>query len=238
MAKTNNLHIRIDPAIQKKAEKVLRKLGMSLPGAITVFLNQVSLKGGLPFEITLPEQEPRNLYPKYFYGIELPEWPHDAKEDCEDFQKVFTPHFLHKYAKWLNAAIASSKRKLEKEWNETIFWARVFYDDPEYGAFASFTNLFQSSGLKLEYCYSNNEVHGMDLPWVVGIALSEQDAKSLHNGEKPQVIFSLCRKLRGIFTNFEEKNLQIFEVFDEETEELMANIYDPNDPNFMTSDDY
>jgi len=235
MAKTNNLHIRIDPEIQKKAEKVLRKLGMSIPDAITIFLNQVGLRGGLPFEVTLPEEQGE----RYFYGVELPELSYDPKESFEYLtQKMATPSFKEKCDKWLNSAIALSKNKLGDKWDESFFWCKVFSNDPDYGAFDSFANLFKGYGLKLEYCYWNTNEHGLVPPYVAGVHLTSQEEKRLANGEKPKSFLSLCRKFRGIIAKFKEDDLEVFEVYDEETEEMMGNIYDPNDPNFMTSDDY
>lgn len=51
MAKTDTLHIRIEPIVKQKAEKTLNELGMSIAEAINVFLNQVILNDGIPFEI-------------------------------------------------------------------------------------------------------------------------------------------------------------------------------------------
>jgi hypothetical protein len=209
---------------------------MSIPEAITVFLNQVSLKGGLPFEISLPEEL---TGPKYFYGVELPEMSYDPQGSFEHFrEKIVTSNFKEKYDKWLNSAITLSKEKLGDEWDEIMFWLRVFSDEPKYGAFDSFANLFKEYGLKLEYCYSNDQVNSGIPPCVAGVYLTGPEEKRLINGEKPKAFFSLCRKFRGIIAKFKENDLQVFEVYDEETEEMMANIYNPFDPNFMTADDY
>lgn len=54
MAKTNTLHVRIEPKIKEKAEKTLNSLGLSISDAINVFLTQVILNGGIPFEIKNP----------------------------------------------------------------------------------------------------------------------------------------------------------------------------------------
>jgi len=51
MAKTDTLHIRIEPKVKRKAEETLNDLGMSITEAINVFLNQVILNDGIPFEI-------------------------------------------------------------------------------------------------------------------------------------------------------------------------------------------
>ena len=54
MAKTNTLHVRIEPRIKEKAEKTLNSLGLSISEAINVFLTQVVLHDGIPFEIKKP----------------------------------------------------------------------------------------------------------------------------------------------------------------------------------------
>lgn len=55
MAKTDTLHIRVEPSVKKKAEKTLSDLGLSITDAINVFLNQVILHDGIPFEIKKPK---------------------------------------------------------------------------------------------------------------------------------------------------------------------------------------
>ena len=54
MAKTDTLHIRVEPEIKKNAENTLNKLGLSTTEAINIFLHQVILTGGLPFDVILP----------------------------------------------------------------------------------------------------------------------------------------------------------------------------------------
>lgn len=54
MAKTDILHIRVEPNVKKKAEKTLNDLGLSITEAVNVFLNQVILNDGIPFEIKKP----------------------------------------------------------------------------------------------------------------------------------------------------------------------------------------
>lgn len=54
MAKTDILHIRIEPSVKQRAEETLKDLGLSITEAINVFLNQVILNDGIPFEIKKP----------------------------------------------------------------------------------------------------------------------------------------------------------------------------------------
>lgn len=55
MAKTETLHIRVKPNVKQKAEKTLNDLGLSISEAINVFLNQIILYDGIPFEIRKPK---------------------------------------------------------------------------------------------------------------------------------------------------------------------------------------
>ncbi len=55
MAKTETLHIRIEPIVKQRAEETLSDLGLSITEAINVFLNQVILNDGIPFEIRKPK---------------------------------------------------------------------------------------------------------------------------------------------------------------------------------------
>jgi len=54
MSKTDTIHMRVNPDIKKGADRILNRLGISTTDAITIFLNQVILSGGLPFEVRLP----------------------------------------------------------------------------------------------------------------------------------------------------------------------------------------
>ena len=61
MAKTNTLHVRVEPNIKEKAEETLKELGLSITDAINVFLNQVILHEGIPFEIKKPRYNKETL---------------------------------------------------------------------------------------------------------------------------------------------------------------------------------
>ena len=55
MAKTDTLHIRIEPKVKTKAESTLNDLGISITEAVNIFLHQVILSNGIPFEIKKPK---------------------------------------------------------------------------------------------------------------------------------------------------------------------------------------
>ena len=56
MAKTAIITARVDPDLKADAEKVLNKLGISTTEAINIFLAQVRLRRGLPFDVKIPNK--------------------------------------------------------------------------------------------------------------------------------------------------------------------------------------
>lgn len=48
-----NIHIRIDENLKKEADELYDSLGLSLSGAIKIFLKQSVRESGLPFELKL-----------------------------------------------------------------------------------------------------------------------------------------------------------------------------------------
>lgn len=55
MEKTATLNLRVTPTVKERAEAVLSKLGVPMSTAIDMYLNQISLTGGIPFAVTLPK---------------------------------------------------------------------------------------------------------------------------------------------------------------------------------------
>lgn len=56
MAKTAMITTRVEPALKTDAEKVLKALGISTTEAINLFLSQVRLRKGLPFDVKIPNK--------------------------------------------------------------------------------------------------------------------------------------------------------------------------------------
>lgn len=55
MEKSVTLNLRVNPALKKQAEEILRQLGIPMSTAVDMFLNQITLVGGIPFPVTLPK---------------------------------------------------------------------------------------------------------------------------------------------------------------------------------------
>jgi DNA-damage-inducible protein J len=55
--KTATFNARIDPALKRDAEHTLAQMGVSISDAFRIFLRQVVLRHGLPFDVRLPNAE-------------------------------------------------------------------------------------------------------------------------------------------------------------------------------------
>jgi len=73
MNKTATIQARIDPGVKSKAQKVLNKLNISMSEAITIFLTQISLTKGIPFEVKIPNELTEEALRKSENGEELRE---------------------------------------------------------------------------------------------------------------------------------------------------------------------
>ena len=58
MAKTANVYTRVDPTVKEQAERVLDQLGIPMSNAIGMFLRQVVIHNGIPFEMKLEDRRP------------------------------------------------------------------------------------------------------------------------------------------------------------------------------------
>ena len=54
--KTSAVHARIEPQTKEKVEEILRNLGLTPTEAIRIFYRQISLRGGLPFPVVIPNK--------------------------------------------------------------------------------------------------------------------------------------------------------------------------------------
>ena len=84
MAKTAVIQARIDPDIKNKAQNILSQLNISMSEAISLFLTQVSLNRGIPFEIKIPNDLTSDTLIKSEKGEEL----HKASSVDELFQEL------------------------------------------------------------------------------------------------------------------------------------------------------
>jgi DNA-damage-inducible protein J len=74
LMKTSAVHARIEPQTKEKAEEILRSLGLTPTEAIRIFYKQISLRGGLPFPIAIPNKLTASTLKKSQRGEEVQEF--------------------------------------------------------------------------------------------------------------------------------------------------------------------
>ena len=73
MSKTETIRARVEPEIKRRAESVLRELGLSPTEAIRMFYRQVILRRGLPFAVEIPNAETQAAVREAIAGENLSE---------------------------------------------------------------------------------------------------------------------------------------------------------------------
>jgi len=61
MARTSNVFARVEPELKTQAETILEQLGIPMSNAIGLFLRQVVLQRGIPFDMKLPQNKPLSV---------------------------------------------------------------------------------------------------------------------------------------------------------------------------------
>ena len=56
---TANVNVKVDPITKEEANIILKELGLNMSTAINVFLKQIVINNGLPFEIKAPNPSQR-----------------------------------------------------------------------------------------------------------------------------------------------------------------------------------
>ena len=56
MSKTATIQTRINPELKEKAQAIFNKLNLTMSEAISIYLTQVTLQRGIPFEIKIPNE--------------------------------------------------------------------------------------------------------------------------------------------------------------------------------------
>ncbi len=74
LMKTATIHARIEPQIKTQAEGVLQNLGITPTEAIRIFYRQISLRGGLPFPVEIPNACTAKTLEKSYAGEDVVEF--------------------------------------------------------------------------------------------------------------------------------------------------------------------
>ena len=59
MEKTVTMNLRVNPSVKQQAEDVLKQLGIPMATAIDMYLRQISMRGGIPFAVTVTKAPAR-----------------------------------------------------------------------------------------------------------------------------------------------------------------------------------
>ncbi len=54
--------IKLDPTVKREAQKIFATLGLTLGEAVNLFLNQVRLRRGIPFDIKIPNESSQKFF--------------------------------------------------------------------------------------------------------------------------------------------------------------------------------
>ncbi len=90
MSKTANVFTRVDPALKEQADRILDELGISMSTAMGMFLQQIVLQRGIPFDVKLPKAEPvalGNLSDEQFNALMEKALMSAANEKSIQFEK-------------------------------------------------------------------------------------------------------------------------------------------------------
>ncbi|HHS8465338.1 TPA: type II toxin-antitoxin system RelB/DinJ family antitoxin [Legionella pneumophila] len=69
--KTATVRARVEPELKLEVESVLNELGLSVSEAIELYLHQIKLVHGIPFDIRLPNATTQETFKKTDEGSEL-----------------------------------------------------------------------------------------------------------------------------------------------------------------------
>ena len=79
--------LRIEPDLKRSCDAIFDELGLTMSGAITIFLKQVARTGGIPFQLTtnIPNAEVQALLNRITEGAEPLSGPFQSAKEAIDF---------------------------------------------------------------------------------------------------------------------------------------------------------
>ncbi len=82
--RTANVFTRVDPETKEQAEAILNQLGIPMSNAIGMFLKQIVIQRGIPFDLKLPVSVPAAIgsMTREQFDMELQKGLDDIAEGC------------------------------------------------------------------------------------------------------------------------------------------------------------
>jgi DNA-damage-inducible protein J len=84
MSKTATIQTRVDPKVKQRAQKVLNTLNISMSEAISMYLSQITLHQGIPFDLKIPNKLTAQVLKRSEEGKDL----HTASNVDELFEEL------------------------------------------------------------------------------------------------------------------------------------------------------
>jgi len=69
--------MKLDPIVKREAQEIFATLGLTLGEAVNLFLNQVRLRRGIPFDIEIPNAESQKIFHEIRKGKNIEEFSMD-----------------------------------------------------------------------------------------------------------------------------------------------------------------
>lgn len=63
--------LKLDPTVKHEAQAIFAQLGLTLGEAVNLFLNQVRLNKGLPFELKIPNAKTQHVLKEAQEGVNM-----------------------------------------------------------------------------------------------------------------------------------------------------------------------
>jgi len=63
--------MKLDREVKEQAKLIFKELGLTMGEAVNIFLNQVTLHKGLPFEVKIPNEETQKAIEEARNGINM-----------------------------------------------------------------------------------------------------------------------------------------------------------------------
>lgn len=82
MAKTSTVFARVEPDVKEQAELILNNLGLSISNAVDIYLRQIIIKRGLPFDVSMGVNKPvaMQALSKEEFDVEINKGIEDVKK--------------------------------------------------------------------------------------------------------------------------------------------------------------
>ena len=100
MSKTSSIHVRVEPKVKEEVEKILKSLGMTSAEAINIYLRQIIINSGIPFEIKNPQ-----------YSKEMEEAIEEAEKMEKSPKEYKSFETVEKFMEDLHNEVQDSKNK-------------------------------------------------------------------------------------------------------------------------------